>query len=154
MTTPTSNCPSGLGLLTSPKRSCRKTVNRGTSSTSFATFGLPYNRVCGYCLGYQFGTPDSFLSSSFQTTVDSCYADGVLLSYNHPREHLWTFAAMRDCTQRNSYAGCPCNSTRKPNRSRVPRFVGNDLFCETGILINDILYTEPIMGWQRMWNTP
>ena len=44
--TPTSNCPSGLGLVTSPKRSCRKTVDRGTSSTSFSAFGLPDNKVC------------------------------------------------------------------------------------------------------------
>ena len=95
MTVPSTMCPSELERMTSPKRSCRKNVNRGHSRTTFSTYGLPYNKVCGYVIGYQCGTPDAFtMFQNHHTVEDSCYADCFLISYNHPREHIWTFAAM------------------------------------------------------------
>ena len=72
MTVPSTMCPSGLERVTSPKRSCRKNVDRGSSSTTLSTFGLPYNKVCGYIKGYQFATPDAFLPFQSYHTVDDC----------------------------------------------------------------------------------
>ena len=135
MTVPSTMCPSGLERVTSPKRSCRKTVDTGSSSSTFSTFGLPYNNVCGYVMGYQFGTPDAFNPYQNEHTVDSCYADGVLLSYNHPREHIWTFAAGVDgYHNKNRKYGCPCRSITHPHYDgTVPRFVNEDYFCETAV---------------------
>ena len=43
MTIPSSKCPRGLEIVTSPKRTCRKIVDTGSSSAYFRTFGIPYN---------------------------------------------------------------------------------------------------------------
>ena len=60
MTTPSHKCPSGLETVTSPKRSCRKTVEVGSSSTWFSTYEQPYSKVCGKVIGYQRSTTDAF----------------------------------------------------------------------------------------------
>ena len=133
MTIPSTMCPSGLERVTSPKHSCRRGVDRGSSSTTFSNFGLPYTKVCGYVIGYQFATPDAFGPFRQHHTVDNCYADGVLFSYNHPREHIWTFAAMPDRYTENGLHGCPCKSNTTTYDGTVPAFVADDYFCETGL---------------------
>jgi len=55
-----SKCPSGLELVTSPKRLCKKTVSSGCSSAKFSVHGAPYKRVCGKVIGYQYYSPQSF----------------------------------------------------------------------------------------------
>ena len=135
MTLPSSKCPRGLGMVTSPKRSCRKTVDTGSSSANFSTFGIPYSNICGMVIGYQYGSPDAFspYHSNRHYTVDNCFVDGVILSYNYPRQHIWTFAAQPDGIPKNSVHSCPCQSNNNRYLGTVPRFVGDDYFCETGV---------------------
>ncbi len=133
MTTPSHKCPSGLETVTSPKRSCRKTVEVGSSSTFFSTYEQPYSKVCGKVIGYQRSTTDAFQPyyNHRHYTADNCYADGVLLSYNSPKQHIWTFAAMPDEFHKNTLYGCRCEPLSF--QGAIPEFVGEDYFCETGV---------------------
>ena len=133
MTTPSHKCPSGLETITSPKRSCRKTVQAGSSSTWFSTYEQHYSKICGKVIGYQKSTPDAFYPyhAHRNYAADNCYADGVLLSYNSPKQHIWTFAAMPDGFSKNLAHGCRCGSNIF--QGTIPLFVGQDYFCETGV---------------------
>ena len=60
------NCPSGWKKITSPTKACRANSDAaGCHSAHFATYNIPYSRVCGMVVGYQKGTPDGFYSSHF-----------------------------------------------------------------------------------------
>ena len=51
--TSSSNCPSGLRTLTSPRRLCAKNIDgAGCSSVVFPVQGVQYSRVCGKIIGY------------------------------------------------------------------------------------------------------
>ena len=95
-------------------------------------------------MGYQVNSPDAFYPYYHiddqvkinrllnSVTPDDAYADGVLLSYNIPREHIWTFTAQSSCHTKNNRDGCPCLHDYKRYEGKVPLFVGQDFFCETG----------------------
>ena len=56
MTDTSSNCPSGLRTLTSPRRLCATNIDgAGCSSVVFPVQGVKYSRVCGKIIGYQDG---------------------------------------------------------------------------------------------------
>ena len=92
MTDTTSNCPSGLRTLTSPRRLCAKNIaGAGCSSVVFPVEGVQYSRVCGKIIGYQDGTPDAFYAYNHrgQTTIDSHYVEGISLTHGtSPRKHI------------------------------------------------------------------
>ena len=131
------------GKVTTPK-SCRKKNDSGCSTTTFNTHDLPYKSICGKIIGYQVNSPDAFYPYYHiddqvkinrllnSVTPDDAYADGVLLSYNIPREHIWTFTAQSSCHTKNNRDGCPCLHDYKRYEGKVPLFVGQDFFCETG----------------------
>ena len=143
MSIPSNVCPNGLEKVFTPK-SCRKNNNSGCSNTTFKTYNLRYNSVCGKIIGYQVSTPDAFypyhgitdaeVIQKLQDSVtpDDAYADGVLLSYNTPREHIWTFTAQNNRYSKNYGAGCPCTPDNRIYTGKKPVFVGEDFFCETG----------------------
>ena len=89
--------------------------------------------MCGRIRGYQFGSTDAFLENF--GGIDGYYVDGVSLTHGAAgmRQHIWTFAA--GLTEVNNthflYAKCPCDISH--NYDRVPTFVGNDYFCESGL---------------------
>ena len=127
------HCPSGFRLITSPKRTCG-TLGSSCVSTTFPLNGVKYSKVCGKIIAYQYGSPDAFGSfnpyRSF--TVDDRYVDGVSLTRGQtPRKHIWTFAAALDETVSN-YKVCPCTKTDTLYTGRVPPFIGQDYFCDTG----------------------
>ena len=123
-------CPSGLRQHTDSNiRTCTRNSNSGgCSSVTLYTNNIHYSRVCGKIKAYQFGSTNAF---SNPDNIDSYYVDGVSLTHERPRQHIWTFAAARDETISSLYSNCPCtnniNSARPP-----PAFVGNDYFCDTG----------------------
>ena len=134
MTDPHTTCPSGWNMTGYSKRTCGRN-NTGYHTCSSATFpvsGREYSRVCGRIKAYQWGNTAAFYSyhSGQVTTIDGAYACGVSVTHGTPRKHIWTFAA--GITEGNpTYAGvCPCDATRT---IRIPPFVGNDYFCESGI---------------------
>ena len=139
-TDPTQACPGNLQLITSPKRCCgRSNSGPGCSSAFFETHGISYYKVCGRIIGYQVSTPNAFYHYQYHTdssrvvTINDTYVDGVSLTYGAPqRNHIWTFAATLDETGRNRFT-CPCTHADVALPvTAVPRFIGNDYFCDTG----------------------
>ena len=129
-------CPEGLvETEQQSQRLCTKGLfYLGCSSAAIDVYGVEYSRVCGRIIGYQFGSPDSFYRYySQQVSIDSYYVDGVSLTHGtNPRKHIWTFAAATD-EESNYYSGqCPCVNTRNTRSRRIPPWVGNDYFCDTG----------------------
>ena len=76
---------------------------------------------------------DSFLNSGW--SVDTYYVDGVSVTRGSPRQHIWTFAnGLDELSTLYPYATCPC-VTGSTNRNRIPSFVGQNYFCESGITL-------------------
>lgn len=127
------NCPQGFSQRSSPIRACGRTLRSGgCQSMYFSAGGVKYSKICGQVIGYQFGTPSAFSGGS--TNIDGAYVDGVSITHgSSPRKHIWTFA--NDLFERDDDSGlnvylCPCTSQHSP--MRIPSFVGNDYFCDTG----------------------
>ena len=124
MTDPDQQCPESLQLSTSPIRLCGRRTG-GCNSVILNTYG-----VCGRVRGYQFGSPDAFVTS--YTDIDNPYVDGVSISHGaSPRMHIWTYAG--GYTEESASHGlawtCPCTGHgRSP-----PNFVGSDYYCESGL---------------------
>ena len=127
-------CPPGLiENNTLSVRSCTKTYSPGCSAAAINTFGIEYSRVCGKVIGYQSGFTESFYSSRTHSSIDSTYVDGVSLTHGtSPRQHIWTFAAAIDELVRTYVGQCPCVNTRNNRSPRIPPWVGDDYFCDTG----------------------
>ena len=80
-----------------------------------------YTRVCGRVSGYQLGDTRGFISAQNFTpdiNVSTHYADGVLITGDNYREHLWSYVA--DTTKIN----CPCGGA-----NLVPRPIFNSYHC-------------------------
>ena len=137
MTESNSQCPTGLQLVTSPKRLCRKSVTSGCSSATYSVHSVPYRRVCGKVIGYQYFDTDGFkpFYANQQLTVDGLYVEGVSITHGRsPRHHIWTLVAARDEVPTNTIESCPCTNSKSyvPFTGLIPPFVGTDYFCETG----------------------
>lgn len=137
MTQTAAVCPTGLVRVTSPKTLCRKTTSSGCSSAVFSTHKVPYTKVCGRVIGYQYYNTNGFHPFySHQTyTIDNLYVDGVSITQKTiPRQHIWTFAAAYDEVPGNNRYSCPCTNSLSyvAFTGLIPEFIGNDYFCETG----------------------
>jgi hypothetical protein len=130
MTRPNENCPAGFRKVTaSGKTMCGGQSSRCTVTT-FSPHGIEYSRVCGRITAYQFGTSDAFGPYvNYGGSIDDTFVDGIVLTYGSPRKHIWTFAA-GDNQYRTDQYGCPCNGA--PYGGRLPPYIGNDYFCESG----------------------
>jgi hypothetical protein len=88
--------------------------------------------VCGRIRGYQFGATSAFWQ--YTQGIDSYYVDGVSLTHGGAgsRQHIWTFAAglTEVNTGTRGSSMCPCDAH---NYNRVPAFVGDNFFCESGL---------------------
>ena len=127
MTDAANSCPVGLTYYTqNSTRICSSNISTGgCTSVNFPTFDVPFTKVCGRALGYQYGHPDALNGGS----IDSHYVEGLSVTHGTPRNHIWTFAAGN--TKDNSQGhNCPCASPY-PGRA-APLFVGEKYFCESG----------------------
>ena len=137
MTDPNQQCPGAWTLRncsSEPRRLCGR-GNSGTSCLSviYNTYGMNYTRVCGRVIGYEDRSPSAFSgNSNGQRSIDSIYLDGVSVTYGPPgaRQHIWSFAASLTETGTPIVWSCPC--ANRTNLGRVPSYVGNDYFCESG----------------------
>ena len=131
MTDPNTECPSGWSIITSDsKRTCGM-VGSGSTSVYFPVSGGPYSQVCGRIRAYQSRSTQAFHGYNHRyNTIDSIYFDGVAIMYGSPRQHIWTFAAgiWENYTSSTDNV-CPCDTT---GDIRIPPFVGEDYFCESG----------------------
>ena len=143
MSDPSAQCPDGWREVPSPIRTCRRQFNTGgtsISSVNYTSYGIPYSRVCGRIIAYQFGTPDGFggYNNQNQRSLDDAYVDGISITFGHPRNHIWTFAAAR-----LSQNHCPCIESGNP----APPFVNDDYFCEVGISNEKINFIDSNPLW-------
>ncbi len=106
MTNSSHQCPSGLMERNDSNiRTCvRDSESAGCSSIPISTYDIPYSKVCGRIIAYQYGNPDAFFS---QLDINLPYVDGVSLTHGNPREHIWTFAAS-ESELLNRASACPC----------------------------------------------
>ena len=137
MTETSSKCPVGLEKLTSPKSLCRKTVNVGCSSAKFSTHNVPFTKVCGRVIGYQFNSVDAFNPYYYYQgrTIDDLYVEGVSITHSSvPRQHIFSFAAAMDEVPDNNLHACPCTNSESnvAYTGLIPEFIGDDYYCETG----------------------
>lgn len=135
MTDPFQPCPGGTRLFreSNPIRTCAR-LTHGCISLMYDTDFMSYQHVCGRVIGYQHRSPDAFspYNSDTAKTIDENYIDGVSITYGHsPRKHIWSFAVGLDETTTDNNR-CPCANRNFPYNSKVPPFIGNDYFCETG----------------------
>ena len=107
--------------------------NRACSSVMFDTYGIPYTRVCGKVLAYQYGFTNGWYRFEQSLTTDSDYVDGVSLTHgSNPRQHIWTFVAALDTLGTlDSLAVCECSNAPFSGQP-PPAFVGQDYFCDSG----------------------
>ena len=122
-------CPSVWQEITTPHRVCgRRSARASCEGLSYSTGSEQYDRVCGRIIGYQRGTPDAFIGWS----IDSYYLDGVSVTYGSPRQHIWSFVGGIDESDTRSFLLCPCVAG-STNGNRIPSFVGQNYFCESGL---------------------
>ena len=133
MTVQSNSCPQGLTYtVESSTRMCTRshTIDIGCSSVTFPTHGIPYTKVCGRALGYQYSETAAFFTYHHRgQTLDSAYVAGLSVPYGSPRSQIWTFAAGYSKDYSYSY-NCPCASPY-PGIT-APPFVGENIFCESG----------------------
>ena len=145
MTDTSQQCPEGFRLRSEPKRTCEQ-IASSCDSILYHSHHIQYSKVCGRVKAYQYGAPVAFVRyhapvaflryygdyAGQGTTIDSNYVGGMSITHGEsPRKHIWTFAAALDERRSNVYA-CPCTKTDTPYTGRVPPFIGNDYFCDTG----------------------
>ena len=81
-------CPSGLSLISSPKRLCDITSYGPCVSNSFSVQDFQYSHVCGKIIGYQNRLPLAFYYRNHWHDIDSRYVYGVSLT--HVKAHATT----------------------------------------------------------------
>ena len=125
-------CPSPLETIASP-RSCSHSGNAGCSSVKYSTFGVNYTRVCGRAIGYQHASGEAFSAYAGLVGIDNAYVDGLSITYDTPRRHLWTYAVGWTDTGDADIPGagltCPCGQVRG---AQPPSFVQDHYYCESG----------------------
>ena len=136
MTEEGASCPPGLvetSNTTLNKRACGRSVDNKCSSVFFPTGETNCTQVCGIVQGYQFGESNAFGPSYHHNiNIDGPYLDGISITAGQPRQHLWSYAARRSET---GGIACPC-SNRPDQLTRVPDFVGEHHYCDSGFLDN------------------
>ena len=96
-------CPDGLRLITSPKRTCgRATPLEGCASVVYQTHGHEYSQVCGRIKAYQFGELEVFSAGS------RWLLDGTSLYIYSQPQHVWSFVVGKDEVSSGQDV-CPCN---------------------------------------------
>ena len=132
MSNPSQQCPCVWQEITTPHRVCgRRSTRASCEGLTYSTGSEQYDQVCGRIIGYQLSTPNTFALTL--RSIDSYYLDGVSVTYGSPRQHIWSFAGGLDEGLYNRLdIVCPC-VTGSTSGTRIPSFVGQNYFCESGI---------------------
>ena len=149
-------CPPGLRTFTniiSNQTACGTTNGtRSQLSLKFPTGGN-YINVCGRVRGYSAWNIYAFYPYTVtrgRPTIDTNYADGVLITRGSPRQHLWTYVAgFSETYPYNTRYLCPCaRSGYSP--SWIPSFVGSNFYCEAGLVTS----RNTNVNGKIWWNDP
>ena len=133
MSDPSQQCPSVWQEITTPHRVCgRRSTSASCEGLTYSTGSEQYDQVCGRIIGYQISTPDAFGRGG--STINTYYIDGVSVTYGSPRQHIWSFVGgLDEGIYENFGSICPC-VTGSTSGTRIPSFVGQNYFCEAGII--------------------
>ena len=159
MSDPNQTCPEPWTEYQGPnlRRACGRVRLNGSSSVFFPTNGVQYSRVCGRIIGYQYGRPEALNFAqniqrriTLETNRAINYVDGISVTYGFPgpRKHIWTFAGgqSEDPSDASREMSCPCTNANSNYTLRIPEFVQEDYFCESGTAARnpatDLLYDE------------
>ncbi len=116
-----------------------------------------YSSMCGRILGYGWG--HAFNEQiKHKRTIDVAYMTGVSLTHGLPGQtrHIWSLAATGS-EQFLSYKTyiCPCTNINVTWEYEVPKFMGNDFFCDTNsriAVLADGIWT-PVREWpDTLWD--
>ena len=125
-------CPSGWSNITQPRPLCRGSGDAaGCYSAYFSNNKAEYNSICGKLRGYQRGSTAAFLANHAPShSIDAAYLDGVSITVDSPRKHVWSYAAGRSQLYDTTFqTNCPC---AKYPGSNPPVYVGDHYHCESG----------------------
>ncbi len=137
MTNSYHQCPGDMEEVTlSGKRVCGRSssaTRKSCVSANISTSGLRYSQVCGRIRGYQYGRTHALIRA-LSDSIESQFVDGVSLTHCPPGsfKHVLTFATAFSEKYGDSGA-CPCAPSAYLPGIRVPSFVGQDYFCESGV---------------------
>ena len=117
----------------------------GCDSFYYDSLGIEYNSVCGRVLGYQFGSPDG-LGWSW-VSIDTTYVDGVSITYDSPRKHIWTYVGGYNEDGTGS-SDCPCNHN---SFQTPPSFIQGNYYCESG-LDAGLVWESKLYSADKLWD--
>ena len=112
-------------MITNPKKLCLGLSSAGCATANFDVKGVSYDNICGQAKAYQKGSPDAF-ESNIQS-IDGAYVDGISITLESLRKHVWTYAAGLSDDYDYKAHNCPRATIPGPS---PPAFVGNDYYCE------------------------
>ena len=166
MTDPETECPSGLNETsnsTTGQRACGRSIDGagftvavpgGCSSATFPV-NTTYSHVCGYARDYQYRSMDAFWMSPIRT-IDDAYVDGLSITHDNPRKHLWTLAVgLNEVSTYSELARCPLDLDTY-DISLIPDFVKNNYYCEAGYETMDearIAWEDPLWDGQQCFSS-
>ena len=144
------SCPKGFQFHKQGQSKACGRMSTKTSSCQSLNFpvGFDYQRACGRVFGHQLGHTSALYNGA--KTIDGPYVDGISLTHGSPRKHIWTFMSSFSAIQaKYTKLNCPCS---KGSIQKVPSFIGNDYFCESGLHTkwHQKFYTK--MFPDRLWN--
>ena len=156
MTNTSQQCPTGLTIISPPKRVCDLTRYPICASNTFTTQGIEYSHVCGRVIGYQKRVPLAFhhnILNGLYNDIDGYYVNGVSLTHGqNPRKHIWTFAGASDeTTGHRPTFKCPCTNTAISPPS-IPSFIGNDYFCDTALSVHYTSVPRVLHTSKPLWD--
>ena len=153
MTNTSQQCPTGLNLITSPKRLCDLTRYPTCASNTFTTQGVQYKHVCGRVIGYQNKVPIAFYLNRFGG-IDGRYVFGISLTHGqNPRKHIWTFAGASDETTgyRPNFK-CPCTNISLSPSPPTPSYIRNYYFCDTALSVHYNSVPRVLQPSKPLWD--
>ena len=152
---PEEQCPSNWRLITTPVRACGRTSRFGCYSAVFPSNGASYSRVCGRINAFQQGSTDAFFPSreGRNPGLEGVYIDGISLTHGAAgsRQHIWSFVAAfyEVSSSYNPVYVCPCTDINSNWPYRIPSFIENNYFCDTGnpgpgISLTEVYQDDPL----------
>ena len=106
-------------------------VQRGTNCQQ-VTWQSRY--LAAQLLVYCIATDAFYNHYSRNSSISSAYVDGVSVTHGSLKHHIWTFVAANDELRADQWR-CPCSRCDRNFTGRVPSYVGNDYFCDSGTLL-------------------
>ena len=130
------DCPSGWTKITTNDAGqpsidvCRTpSDNGGCNPTIFTVNGTSYHKICGKARGYQKFSTEGFASPS--KSINGPYVDGLSITLDNPRKHIWTYAVGFSEASDN-LGNCPCAANPGVTPLGPHPFINNDYHCESG----------------------